>query len=94
MRTVSPDSRPRARTHAEAAFVLLRVLIRGQVLFAGESGLSLAAAGALVDAPPQVLRAAIERLLADGVIEYDVNRGGVRLSRDTLAELSPAALLH
>lgn len=74
--------------------MLLRVLIRGQVLFAGESGLSLAAAGALVDAPPQVLRAAIERLLADGVIEYDVNRGGVRLSRDTLAELSPAALLH
>lgn len=74
--------------------MLLRVLIRRHVLFPGESGLSAAAAGALVDAPPAVLRGAIERLLADGVIEYDAGSGGMRLSRDTLGDLRPPALLH
>jgi hypothetical protein len=94
MRSLSGDGRPRARTHAEAAFVLLRVLMRGQVLFAGESGLSLAAAAALVGAPPAVLRAAMERLLTDGVIVFDAAQGTVRLSRATLADLGPPAVLH
>ena len=94
MRSVIPDGRPRARTHAEAAFVLLRVLIRGQVLFAGASGLSLAAAAALVDAPATVLRAAIARLLAEGVIVFDGATGTVRLSRATLVDLSPPVVLH
>lgn len=94
MRSVIPDGRPRARTRAEAAFVLLRVLIRGQVLFAGESGLSLAAVAALVDTPPAVLRAAMERLLAEGVIVFDAAQGTVRLSAATLADLAPPSVLH
>jgi hypothetical protein len=94
MRNAVRDGRPRARTHAEAAFVLLRVLMRGQVLFAGESGLSLAAAAAVVDAPPAVLRAAMERLLAEGVIVFDAVQGRVRLSSATLADLRPSAVLH
>jgi hypothetical protein len=94
MRRAIADGRPRVRTHAEAAFVLLRVLLRGQVLFAGASGLSLAAVAALVDAPPGVLRAAIERLLADGVIVFDAGQGALRLSRATLADLRPPAVLH
>lgn len=94
MPSTTPDGRPRARSHAEAAFVLLRVLIRGQVLFAGESGLSLAAAAALVDAPPAVLRAAMERLLADGVIVFDAAQCRVRLSEATLADLGPPTVFH
>ena len=74
--------------------MLLRVLIRGQVLFAGESGLSLAAVGVLVDAPPAVLRVAMDRLVADGVIVFDAGLGTVRLSRATLADLSPPVVLH
>jgi hypothetical protein len=94
MRRLGPGDRPRARTQAEAAFVLLRVLLRGQILFAGESGLTPTAAAALVGAPPAVLRAAMERLLADGVIVFDAAHGTLRLSRATLADLGPPTLLH
>ena len=94
MRIGQQDGRARVRTHAEAAFALLRVLITGQVLFAGESGLSLNAATALVDAPPVVLRAALARLLAEGVVVFDAATGTIRLSRETLAELGVPHVLH
>lgn len=88
------EGRCRVRTHAEAAFALLRALITGQVLFAGESGLPLGAIAALVDAPPAVVRAALARLLGEGVVELDAATGTVRLSRDTLAELGVPLILH
>jgi len=94
MRIDHHDGRPRARTQAEAAFALLRVLITGQVLFAGESGLSLSAVAALVDAPPAILRAALARLLGDGVVVFDAAHGSVRLSGETLAELSAPQVMH
>ncbi len=93
MRIDHLEGRP-LRTHAEAAFALLRVLITGQVLFAGESGLSPSAAAALVDAPPAVLRTALARLLADGVVVFDAAHGTVRLSDETLAGLSESAVVH
>lgn len=88
------DPRTRSRSHAETAFAVLRALIRGQVLFAGESGLSLSAVAALVDAPPTVLRAALGRLLAEGVVTFDTATGVLRLSRETLAELAAPQALH
>lgn len=94
MRTSQHEGRCRVRSHAEAAFALLRALITGQVLFAGESGLPLGAVAALVDAPPAVARAALARLLGEGVVELDVATGTVRLSRDALAELSVPPVLH
>jgi hypothetical protein len=94
MRIGHHDGRSRARTPAEAAFALLRVLFTGQVLFAGESGLSLDAAAALVDAPPAVLRAALARLLGDGVVLFDPANGTVRLSDETLADLGVPHVVH
>ena len=94
MRIGHQEGRTRGRTHAEAAFALLRVLVTGQVLFAGESGLSLSAAAVLVDAPPTVLRAALARLLGEGVVVFDAERGTIRLSSETLAELGVPHVLH
>jgi DNA-binding GntR family transcriptional regulator len=94
MVTVQHDPRIRTRSHAETAFAVLRALIRGQVLFAGESGLSLTAVAALVDAPPTVLRAALGRLLAEGVVTFDAASGVLRLSRETLADLAAPAVVH
>lgn len=89
-----PAARLRPRSHAEIAFALLRALIRGQVLFAGESGLALTAVAALVDAPPAVLRAALGRLLAEGVVTFDADKGTLRLSPATLADLGRPEILH
>lgn len=94
MVTAPPDVRSRPRSHAETAFAVLRALIRGQVLFAGESGLSLTSITALVDAPPTVLRAALGRLLAEGVVTFDAVSGTLRLSRQTVAELGVQSVLH
>jgi hypothetical protein len=66
----------------------------GQVLFAGDSGLSLAAAAGLIDAPPSVMRAALARLLGEGVVVFDAVRGIIRLSGDTLAALGGSHQLH
>ncbi len=82
------DVPPRARTRAEAAFAVLRTLIRGQVMFAGHSGVPLEMVTMLVDAPPPVLRSALERLIAEGVVTFAA--GTLRLSPQTLAELRPA----
>jgi hypothetical protein len=94
MRIGHHEGRGRVRTPAEAAFALLRVLFTGQVLFAGESGLSLDAAAALVDAPPVVLRAALARLLGEGVVLFDPLNGTVRLSSETLADLGVRHVVH
>lgn len=87
MRDDLANGSPRTRSHAEAAFAVLRTLIRGQVLFAGHSGVPLAMVATLVDAPPLVLRSALERLVAEGVITFEA--GTLRLSPQTLADLSP-----
>ena len=94
MRIGHHDGRSRFRTPAEAAFALLRVLVTGQVLFAGESGLSLSAAAGLVDAPPAILRAALARLLGEGVVVFDAATATLRLSDDTLADLGVSHVLH
>lgn len=94
MRIGHSDGRARLRTPAEAAFALLRALMTGQVLFAGDSGLSLHAATALLDAPPAVLRAALARLLGEGVVVFDAPSGRFRLSGQTLADLGVQHVLH
>lgn len=66
----------------------------GQILFAGDSGLSLTAAAGLVDAPPAVLRAALARLLGEGVVVFDAATATFRLSGATLEELSTPHVLH
>lgn len=94
MRIGHSDGRTRLRTPAEAAFALLRVLMTGQLLFASDSGLSLSAASGLVDAPPSVLRAALARLLGEGVVVFDAATATFRLSVATLDELSAPPVLH
>jgi hypothetical protein len=91
---IEHSDRARLRTPAEAAFALLRVLMTGQVLFAGDSGLSLSAAAGLVDAPPAVLRAALARLLGEGVVVFDAVSATFRLSGETLADLCAPHVLH
>jgi hypothetical protein len=85
---------PRRRTDAEAAFALLRVLLRGHVLWAAGGGLTLDALPGLVDAPSPILRAAVERLLAEGVVSLHAPTCTLRLSDATLCELRAATTLH
>ncbi len=91
----APADQPRRRrTHAEAAFDVLRTLLRGHMLWAAGGGLSLDSLSGLIDAPPAIVRSAIERLIADGVVSLHPATSTLRLSDATLSEMRPAVTLH
>ncbi len=77
---------PQTCSRAEAAFGILRTLMRAELLWA-DSGLSLRALVEIPRITPPVLRRAVARLVADGVIEIDQGAQRVRLSEQARRDL-------
>jgi len=87
MRTPSVESPCRSRSRAEAAFAIMRALLKGQLLWPYDGALPLDALEALVDAPPSVVTHALAQLGDEGVVDVDRAAGTVRLSAEVLREL-------
>jgi hypothetical protein len=90
----SIESPLRSRTRPEAAFAIMRALLKGRLLWPYDGALPLEALEALVDAPLSVLTSALAHLSAEGVVLVDREAGTVRLSADVVREMRGAPLLH
>jgi len=87
------QSRPRSR--AEAAFAIMRALLKGRLLWPYDGALPLEAIEALIDAPLTVLSSALAQLSDEGVVLVDQSAGTVQLSGEVLREFRSAPrLLH
>jgi hypothetical protein len=88
------DAPFRCRTRAEAAFAIMRALLKGRLLWPYDGALPLEALEALVDAPLSVLTEAVARLSDEGVVLVDAAAGTVRLTSDVVREMNRTPLLH
>jgi hypothetical protein len=82
------EFQPRSRSRAEAAFAIMRTLLKGRLLWPYDGALPLEALEALVDAPLTVLTSALAHLSDEGVVLVDKSAGTVQLSGELLNELS------
>jgi len=84
----------RSRSRAEAAFAIMRALLKGRLLWPYDGALPLEALEGLVGAPLTVLTSALAHLSDEGVVLVDQSAGTVQLSAETLRELGGARVLH
>jgi len=95
MPATSAESESRPRSRAEAAFAIMRALLKGRLLWSYDSALPLEALGALIDAPLAVLSSALAQLSDEGVVLVDQSAGTVQLSGEVLREFRSALrVLH
>jgi|SRR5579862_1664718 len=82
----SERERTRARSGAEVAFIVMRVLIRARVLWARGGAVPLDALPALVAASPYAVSVAVERLCEEGIAELRAGECTVCLTDRAAAE--------
>lgn len=85
---------PRLRSRAEAAFAIMRALLKGRLLWPYDGALPLAALEVLIDAPLPVFGAALAHLRDEGVVIVDGACGTARLSNEMLRAIGTPAVLH
>ena len=94
MSVITSETHPRPRSRAEAAFAIMRALMKGRLLWPYDGALPLEALEALIDAPLAVLTSALAHLSDEGVVLVDQSAGTVRLCGDLLHDLSASRVLH